>query len=404
MLPAAARAQATSGGEAKGPPPLAATPLPAAAVKVEPDAPVRPPLAELHGYLQPQFGLRYRPEALPRDRWEYGGLGTRAGLIVSGTPVEHFRYVLYLSLDVRALLVLSDVDLVDTNGDGSVDALAKTRRPDTRTLFEEVTLTYQPFELLFVKMGAMRMPFTVAAGSSNSALMFPNRPGANEIFQSGSDQGLLAGTSLGGGAVSASVGVFSGTSLGLVPANTVARGLVYSVRVDAAPLGALPAAEVDFKRRSFRFGLGAGGLFRNGSLYTPTGYELAETRDARVSGSVRVAAYGLFVQAEALRRLLTDNVTSRPNQASGGYVQASFFVPLTERLGLAPIGRLGLSVEDEVTLPRRTAYYEAGVSFFPQIAQERPESVRFLVQYQGERRITDDESAHGVLLQAQVLF
>jgi hypothetical protein len=369
----------------------------------QPEAPKRP-LAELHGYVQPQFGLRYRPQALARDRWEYGGLSSRAGLIVSGSPVESFSYVVHLSLDVRSLLVLTSVDLVDTNGDGAVDNLNQTRTATTRTLFEEVTVAYRPFEFLSFKMGAMRMPFTVASRSANTALMFPNRPGANEIFQSGSDQGILAAGQWLEGRLGASVGVFTGTSLGLTPPNTEARGLVYSLRADANPFGKLPDAETDFGRGGFRLGVGVGGLFRNGSLYTRTGYELAETRDLRTSASVRIAFYGLFLQAEALRRLLTDNVTSRPNQASGAYVQSSFFFPLTRTLGLAPIGRVGFTAEDEATLPRNSVYLEGGVSFFPRIDQERPETVRLLVQYQGERRVTDDESAHGAIVQAQIIF
>jgi len=366
--------------------------------------PSKAPIAELHGYVQPQFGIRHRPQALPRDRWEYGGLSTRAGLMVSGAPVSSVSYLVHLSLDVRSLLVLTGVDLVDTNGDGTVDNLYVTRSAATRTIFEEVTVTYRPFEFLSLRMGAMRIPFTVASRSANTALMFPNRPSANEVFQSGSDQGVLASTKFWEGRLGASVGVFTGTSLGLAPTNADARGLVYSLRADASPLGKLPDAETDFRREGFRFGVGVGGLLRNGSLYTRTGYELADTRDVRASASLRIAFHGLFVQAEALRRLLTDNVTARPNQASGAYAQSSFFFPLGDKVGLAPIGRVGFTTEDEATLPRTTIYVEGGLSLFPAIDLERPETVRLLVQYQGERRVTDDESAHGAVVQAQILF
>lgn len=370
----------------------------------EEKAPEKAPLVELHGYVQPLFGVRHRSAALPRDRWEYGGLSSRAGLIVSGEPARGWSYVVHLSLDARTLLFLTGLDLVDRNGDGDVDALSPTRRPATSTIFEEVTIAYRPVDFFTLKMGAMRMPFTVALRSANSALLFPNRPGANEVFQSGADQGILAVGQWLDHRLLASVGVFTGTSLGLLSPDTEARGLVYSVRVDANPLGRLPAAETDFARGPVRFGVGVGGLFRNGSLYSKTGYELADTRDARASASLRFSAYGLFLQAEALRRLSTDNVTSRPNQASGAYVQGSYFIPLTSQLGLAPIARFGGTVEDEVTLPRRTLYIEGGFSFFPRIDLPRPESLRLLLAYQGERRTTDEESAHAVIAQAQLLF
>jgi len=365
---------------------------------------VKSPVVELHGYLQPQFGARHRPQALPRDRWEYGGLSTRAGLIVSGNPIASLSYVVHLSLDVRSLLVLTGVDVVDTNGDGASDNVTVARTATTRTLFEEVSVTYRPIDDVSLKMGAMRIPFTVASRSVNTALMFPNRPSANEVFQSGSDQGIIALAKLWQARLAASVGVFTGTSLELAPPNTEYRGLVYSARVDAAPFGKLPEAETDFRREGFRLGVGVGGLLRNGALYTRAGYDLAETRDVRASASFRMAYGGLFVQAEALRRLLTDNVTARPNQASGAYAQASFFVPIGASVGVAPIGRLGFTTEDEATLPRTTVYMEGGLSWFPALELERPETVRLLIQYQGERRVSDAETAHGAIAQAQVLF
>ena len=45
----------------------------------------------LSGYVQPQFGVRYRPGAVPRDRTDYSAGDTRAGFIVDGSPVDKFR-------------------------------------------------------------------------------------------------------------------------------------------------------------------------------------------------------------------------------------------------------------------------------------------------------------------------
>lgn len=370
------------------------------------ERPAKEPIVELHGYVQPQFGVRYRPAALLRDRWEYGGLSSRAGLIVSGTPVTTFSYVVHLSIDARTLQVITGVEAVDTNGDGSIESLVISRRPTVGTLFEEVTMSWHPVDVLTLKMGAMRMPFTVALRSANTNLMFANRPGANEIFQSGSDQGILAAGDWLDGRIQGSLGVFTGTSLGLLPADTDARGLLYSARVDGNPLGKLPRAETDFERGPLRFGLGMGMLFRGGTLYSKTGYELADIQDTRMSASLRVAFRGMFVQAEALRRLATDNVSSRPDQASGGYAQASYFFPVSTTLGigLAPLARVGVTTENERVLPRRTVYIEGGLAVFPRINAPRPEGVRFLLQYVGERRTPEEENAHAVIAQGQILF
>ncbi len=367
--------------------------------------PAKQPLAvELHGYVQPQFGARYYPDALVADRWQYGGLSSRAGLIISGSPIRDWSYVVHLSVDARALQILTSADLIDTDGNGQAEGLIVTHTSVPATLFEEVTIAYSPFPFLKVKMGAMRVPFTVALRSANTAQMFANRPGANEIFQSGSDQGLLALGNWLDGRAQASLGMFTGTSLGLLPPSTDSRGLLYSARVDGNPLGPLPYSGFDFDRAAFRFGVGVGALYRDATLFTRTGYELADIRDVRTSASIRAAFRGGSLQAEAFRRLGTDNVSSRPNRATGAYAQGSFFFPVAQTVGLAPVGRVGVSTEDELTLPRRTVYIEGGVAFFPKIDIPRPDTVRVLAQYLGENRILENEKGHAGILQVQVLF
>lgn len=361
-------------------------------------------VVELHGYVQPQFGLRYYPGALPADRWQYGGLSSRAGIVISGSPIKDWAYIVHLALDARALYVVTGVDVVDTDGTGGNDALSVFKRPISSTAFEEVTVAYRPLPFLSLKMGAMRVPFTVALRSANTAQMFANRPGANEVFQSGSDQGLLAIGDWLDGKVQASAGVFTGTSLGLLPANTDSRGLLYSARVDGNPLGRLPYSGIDFDRSGFRFGIGVGGLYRDATLFTRSGYELSDVRDVRTSASVRAAFRGAYLQAEGFRRLGADNVSSRPNQATGAYAQGSFFAALPRAIGVAPLGRVGVSTEDELTLPRRTVYIEAGVALFPKIDIPRPDTVRVLAQYLGENRVFEQRKGHAGILQVQVLF
>jgi hypothetical protein len=359
---------------------------------------------EIHGYLQPQFGVRLRPDALPASRVEYGALSSRAGIVFSGSPVRSFSYVLHLSLDARLLSVVTGVNLVDTNGDGVPEAVDTTKRSGVATLFEQVTVAYEPTSWLTLSLGAMRVPFTVSQKSANTALMFPSRPGPNEVFVSGADQGVLAVAHPLDDRIVASVGMFNGASLGLLQDATTRRSPLFSGRIDVAPLGKFSLTEADFDRGGFRFGLGVGGLYTSGTTFGSSGYEITETRDTRLALSVRLAFAGVFVQAEGLRRVKTDGVSSRPSAATGAYGQASIFVKVTDSVGLAPVGRIGFSSEDEVTASRRTIYYEGGIALYPAANGARPDAVRVLGQYFGENRPVEGERAHGAALQVQLLF
>ncbi len=358
----------------------------------------------IHGYLQPQFGVRLRPGALPAARAEYGALSSRAGIVFSGSPARFFSYVLHLSLDARLLSVVTGVNLVDTNGDGVAEGVDTAKRASLATLFEQVTVAFEPTSWFQLSLGAMRVPFTVSQKSVNTALMFPSRPGPNEVFLSGADQGILAVVHPLDDRVVASLGLYSGASLGLLQEGTTSRSPLFSLRVDVAPFGKLPQAEADFSQGALRIGLGVGGIYTAGTLFGKAGYELTETRDVRMSASFRLAFRGVFLQAEALRRLRTDGVSSRPNVATGAYAQGSVFVKINDAIGIAPVGRLGFSSEDESTRGRRTVYYEAGLALYPAANLARPDTVRVLGQYFGESRTVEAEYAHGGALQVQVLF
>ena len=399
---------------ARAQPPVAPEPTPAAvapaptplvpAAGVAPAAPDKPAAVSVHGYVQPQLGWRSRPTALAADRAEYGLLASRTGLIVSGEPVRSWSYTLHLSLDARGISVLTGADLADVNGDGAAENLSTTRRDLLGVFFEEASVQFRPIEEFAVKVGVFRLPFSLALRRSNIGLMFPERAGASELFVSGADRGGIVHGHFLSDRIEVSAGVFNGSSLSLLVDDAQARGLLFSGRVDAAPLGRLPSSEYDFGRGRFRFALGAGALYRRATLYTLSAYELFEQDDTRTSASLRVAFAGLYLQAEVLRRLATDAISSRPSRSTGGYGQASYYVPLPAGLGIAPIARLTGSTVEEFTKPYSIVSYDLGAAFFPRADGERPEAVRVIAQYTSERRSPEGEAARAISGQVQILF
>ena len=88
--------------------------------------------------------------------------------------------------------------------------------------------------------------------------------------------------------------------------------------------------------------------------------------------------------------------------ATGAYTQASYFLPLRAPIGLAPIARVGYSAEDQSFAPRNTLFLEAGLTVYPM--PDEPDDLKIVAQYLGERRLTEDEDAHGAILQLQLTW
>ncbi|MFO0677646.1 MAG: hypothetical protein U0169_14015 [Polyangiaceae bacterium] len=379
---------------------------PAAVPAADPaSAPVlgTPPWVVIHGYVQPAFGFRYRPAAVPRDQWAYGALASRAGLLFSGERFTHWKYMVHFALDANLVRVVSGLD-VDRDATGAIRDVRTANRDVVGVALEEVSITYEPWSWLALKGGQLRIPFNVGHRSANFSLMFPQRAGPNEVFLSGADRGGLATVDVGKGIFTGSVGVFDGTSLTLFRDSASTRGLLYSARVDVNPFGALAPTESDLGHGPLRVGLGFGVLYRPATVFDRTGYEAIDTNDTRIAASIRASFRGLYVQAELMKRQFTDSLSARPTRATGVYAQASYFARLGRGLALAPIARVGESVLDETTLPRKVVFLEGGLSFFPMADGAQPDALRITAQYQGERRITEREDAHGALVQLQYLF
>jgi len=416
---AAGRAGAQPPPEPAGPdaaPPAAPAPAPAparapepgvagAVVAPPPDAAPKTPRLEVSGYLAPGFGLKGRPDALPRDRLEYGFVGG-AGLIFKAAPFPMWSANLHIVLSSQLLNLVTGASEADFNGDNIPDAIvvSEQRFELPGKLLEEATVTFQPAQVFALRGGVLRIPFTVQQQSPNTALLFPNRSQPNEVFVSGSDLGVLAEGNFGDGRLRGSVGIFNGSSLGLQLRKTVPRGIVYSFRADVNPFGDFPFWEGDAKRGRFRLGLGGGLLYRPETLFNDAGYTAGSADDVRVSASLRMAVAGLYVGIEYLHRTQTDTISSRPKVADGAYTQISYFIPVRPSFALAPIARLGITVENENVEPRQTGWLDAGFSFFPRADAPEPDALKLTLQYLLERRFTEGEDAHGFVAQVQLKF
>ena len=383
-------------------------PITAGKPPAAPAAAVDKPVAEaegarswnLSGYLQPEVGMTYRPSALPRDRLVYGASATSAGIEITGEPWDHWSYDVHLIVAGESLEVVTGVESVDTNGDGVPDDVNAESEVTPSLLVERASITYQPLALFGIVVGQMRIPFTAQEQSPETALMFPQRSGPNEVFLKGPDLGALAVLTVKGDLVRASLGAFNGS--GAPVGESEERGLVYSARVDLNPLGPFPFGEGDLERGRLRIGLGAGFLYYPASVYDASGYLGSRIRDLRASASFRLAARGFYLQAEALRRQRTDSLSSRPVVATGAYAQSSYFMPVRAPVGLAPIARIGYAAEDQGFDPRKTLFLEAGIAVYPR--PDEPDDLKLVAQYLGERRLSEGENAHGAVLQLQLIW
>jgi hypothetical protein len=357
---------------------------------------------DLEGYVRLGVGVTTRPRALPRDRLTYGLRSSLAGIIVRGEPFEGFNYTVHFGVNPEALAVVTGVDIVDTNGDGTAQKTSATTREVTIVPVEEVSIAYTPVSWLEFKGGHFYMPFSPAAAVIVTSQMFPTRPGPTQLFMTGADQGLMGSLNVLDERIQVSLGVFNGSSLELRVPQTTALGPAYTAYLDVHPLGKMPRVEGDPARGPFRFALGGGSIFRYGVLYDSTGYESTRFRELRMDGAIRVSWFGLFLQAEVLRRLQTDEVSGRPASATGAYVQGSYYQPITTRLAIAPLARYGYSREDELYAPRRVTEIEAGIAFYPRGDTPEPDKLRFILQYDGEIREPESDVAHGGVLHAQL--
>lgn len=312
---------------------------------------------KIGGYLRPELVFGLHPEAAPADRYDYGIDGSRAGLQVGGQPLETVHVAFHMSLG-------DDVAV------------------------ESALLTWRPVAWASLTVGRRSVPFTASSSTSSNAMLFPGRVELHRAFERDKDLGVFATASTPARHVIVSAGAWNGGADA-----DAGRGILGSVRIDVSPLGAMPFEEGDLARGPLRVSAGAGALYREHSRYDDAGYESVRRRDLRASASARASYRGLFVQTEVLRRQVTDSLSARPDVATGWYAMASYYV-VAGALGLAPLARVGVLAEDQMTLPVTGTSYEAGLALLPRPRALRAHDVRFAATYRTRTDAVTGEASH----------
>lgn len=359
---------------------------------------------KLSGYIIPTFTVTSRSQAVPRDRLILGVTSSRSGIILEGRPYENWSYVLHVGFNATVLnFNNAAATRVVTGQDGDTTRFAFV----TSVPIEEATATYSPFPFLGVTAGHVRIPFSVGAAAVITAQMFPTRPAPAVRFVTGPDDGALVNVDLLDHRIQFRGGVFNGSSLAFAIDSTATRTItapVWSAFIDVHPLGKMPPREGAQVLGGPRVALGVGSLYRGGVAYDEQGYEASRFRDVRFAASARLAAWGLFVQGEYLRRLRTDVLSLRPSAATGVYVQGSFYYPLLKSFALGPLARYGYTTLDEAFSGQRITEFEAGMAFYPRADQPEPDVVRIIVEYLHESRVPFNESSNGAVANLQLKF
>lgn len=342
-------------------------------------------------YLIPTGSFSSQSQAVPRDKLVYGVISSRFGLLVAARPFAKWIAIGHVGFD--ASYVRQGVGGATAIGNGSFIASVPV---------EEASLGYEPLDWLALKIGHMRLPFSLAQSVIITGQMFPTRPGPSAVFNVGADDGLLVSVHALEKRLAFSLGAFNGGSLALETPGTTSVGPVLSAFVEADPLGEMAPAENDVDRGPLRAAVAFGGLLRSGDLYDATGYGSTGFRDARASASIRMSLRGFFFQAEYLRRVQTDDLSLRPAKAIGTYGELSYYVPV-ESVAFAPIARVGYSqVGDAEDATRSSTTYEAGFSFFPEAKSDEPDALRLILHYSYELRKPFRETSHAVVANAQI--
>lgn len=359
------------------------------------------PPVKVRGFVSPAFKVLSLPQERPADQLAYGMDSSTAGVIFKAAPVSQWKAKVYLRFGAASIDAVTDVDVEDTDNDGTVDDTFTNTTQVMGDLVREATVTWQPVDALGLRMGRMRIPFTSQQQSPDTELLFPTRAGPNDVFLKGTDMGVLAEANLADERVLGSVGVFNGEDL---PGRSgTAVGLLYAARADIHPLGAFSAAESGNVFKDFRLGFGGGVMVNPYRTYDSTSYDAVQVMDVRTSVSARMGVAGLYLAGEFLRRYQVDSLSSRPLWATGAYGSVGY----TSAIGLEPVFRAGWADEDQSFDTQRTIWLDLGANLYPAWQHKdkaKRDKVKITAQYVGEQRVTEKEQAHGGLAQVQVKF
>jgi hypothetical protein len=205
----------------------------------------------IEGYVQPQYTFIERKGARARFQREFGAQDTRAGLIFAGEPLQRWSYRIHVVVGAQIVGLVTGADLIDYEGDGTVDDLRISSRVAPGLGIEELWVNYKPIaftpksmEIIGwnIRVGQMRAPISRQNQIQNNFLLFPRRSNAvgnvfssNRVGQTTLDPDIGAMTEVAFADERARItgGIFNGTGFAINEANE--RGPFYVTRLDIEP-------------------------------------------------------------------------------------------------------------------------------------------------------------------------
>jgi hypothetical protein len=300
-----------------------------------------PVRVQLFGSLRPTVGVSHYPDGIQRDRWGYGATGSSIDVGVDAQAGSGVSGGLYVN--------------VHTTRDQDGATVGKVG-------LESAVIRYEPIHGLVFIAGRDGVPLSAQSATPTIGRVYSTRIVLNDTFVLPADVGAQARYST--PYVSVFTGVWNGiASDAMLGPGARERGFLYSGRIEVTPLGPFEFSE-STRPSTVRIGIGLASTYRAATTFTQTGTEAVHSRDLRAAASIRAAYRGLFVQAELLRKQITDDLSSRPDVATAGYVQASWRFRAGP-IEMAPLARAGLMRVRQLSMPETGSSLEVGAAFYP---------------------------------------
>jgi hypothetical protein len=328
-----------------------------------------PTRARLFGSLGPGVDVKYAPDATEADRVKGGFGASNAGL--------------GLHAQLSTLSGVAYVSVTAPQNDNSIVHL------------DRATLRWQPIKYLQLSAGHEPIPLDLQAATPMAAMMFPQALPWHQQFSPAAKAGAqVAGLHEYGGVW---IGIWDGFAPDPLAGIMDERGLMGSARIEVTPLGSFQFDE-NVKDIPFRLGFGAGLTYRAATGYLPDGMATRRSRDLRAAGSGRIGWSALLVEFEVMRKQITDDLSTRPDVATGAYAQASWRLYLGT-WQLVPLARLGTYTIRQMSAPAQGTSAELGLGTIPWPSDRL--RIIGLYQYIGD---PDIGVAHRGVLQARLSF
>ena len=328
-----------------------------------------PAKARLFGSLGPAVDFKYTPTATDADRTKGGVAASNAGL---GLHAQ--------------IYTLSGVAYVSVTAPQNNNSFAHLDR---------ATLRWKPIKFLELSAGHEPIPLDLQAATPMAAMMFPQALPWHGQFSPVAKAGAqVAGLHEYGGVW---VGIWDGFAPNINAQIFEERGIMTSARVELTPLGSF-AFDENIKDIPLRIGIGAGVTWREATGYLSDGMATRRSRDLRAAGSIRVGWRALLVELEVMRKQITDDLSMRPDVATGGYAQASWRLYAGD-WQLVPLARVGTYTIRQMSAPAQGSSAELGFGTIPWPSDR----VRVIGLYQYDDN-PDVGSSHRGVLQARLSF